>query len=656
MTDNSSRPNIKAKSKNNGITFNDPRFSHVRKDPRFVRPRKKDVKITLDDRFAHMLTSDEFNDALKVDKYGRPISSDKVAKGLKRYYNLKDDELLCKSESKTINIEDHATTEEETDEANFDLLTFDFARGEGVLESSSDDEEEYVYTKNKDLVEQQESSESDEQVPLGDETHRLAVVNLDWDNVKASDLMKVFSGFIPDGSIIFSIKIYPSEFGKERMEKETREGPPKEIFKSASTSSDRDDEEINSNTHIDNDNGEEFDKEALRKYQLERLRYYYAVVDCDTIETARHIYQQCDGAEFESTSNSFDLRFIPNDMEFNDEPKDECFQAPDIYEPVDFVTDALQYSSVKLTWDGDDPDRIKTTRQTFNKKKIDDMNFEDYIASSSEESGDGIEETRRKYKNLLHEIENENAETDQEMEITFTPGLSEVAAVNSEKAIENETSLERYLRKQREKRKEKKTAKNKETECKSDDDNVGRNLNNFYLKSSNTSKSKSINSHKLSKEERKETDRQKAELELLVMDDEEEANKHFDLKDIIKSEKRKSKKKKSKKDSIQDDDDFEINVNDSRFAALHESHHFAIDPSNPQFKKTKSMDKLLEERQRRQSELSRQKSTTTFEEISNDKDPNIKDSSLSLLVNSVKRKNALAIESDQKGKRRKAKS
>jgi hypothetical protein len=50
-------------------------------------------------------------------------------------------------------------------------------------------------------------------------------------------------------------------------------------------------------------------------------RYYYAVVDCDTVETARHIYQQCDGAEFESTSNSFDLRFIPNDMEFNDEPK-----------------------------------------------------------------------------------------------------------------------------------------------------------------------------------------------------------------------------------------------------------------------------------------------------------------------------------------------
>lgn len=93
----------------------------------------------------------------------------------------------------------------------------------------------------------------------------------------------------------------------------------------------------------------------------------------------------------------------------------------------------MQYSSVKLTWDGDDPDRVKTIRQTFSKKNIDDMDFKNYIASSSEESGDDIEETRRKYKNLLYEIENENAETDQEMEITFTPGLSEVAAVNSEK-------------------------------------------------------------------------------------------------------------------------------------------------------------------------------------------------------------------------------
>jgi len=112
---------------------------------------------------------------------------------------------------------DQVTTEEKTDDENFDFPVFDPARGEGVLESSSDDEVEDVYSGNKDLVEQ----ESDEQVPLGDETHRFAVINLDWDNIKASDLMKVFNGFKSDGSIIRSVKIYPSEFGKKQIEKVT---------------------------------------------------------------------------------------------------------------------------------------------------------------------------------------------------------------------------------------------------------------------------------------------------------------------------------------------------------------------------------------------------------------------------------------------------
>ena len=69
-----------------------------------------------------------------------------------------------------------------------------------------------------------------------------------------------------------------------------------------------------------NEDADEFDQEALRKYQLERLRYYFAVVECDKASTAKAIYDQCDGAEVEATSNFFDLRFIPDDMLFDDEP------------------------------------------------------------------------------------------------------------------------------------------------------------------------------------------------------------------------------------------------------------------------------------------------------------------------------------------------
>jgi len=82
-------------------------------------------------------------------------------------------------------------------------------------------------------------------------------------------------------------------------------------------------------------------------------------------------------------------------------------------------------------------------------------------------------------------------------------------------------------------------------------------------------------------EEQETADKQRAELELL-MDDSADGNKHFDLKEIIKAEKKKRKRKKRNNEKEVDEDNFEINASDPRFAALLESHHFAIDPTNPQ--------------------------------------------------------------------------
>ena len=77
----------------------------------------------------------------------------------------------------------------------------------------------------KEVVEDEEESniEIEETKPEDTEpTCAFAVVNMDWDNIRAVDLMATFVSFVPKGGAIKSVTIYPSEFGKERMQKEDR--------------------------------------------------------------------------------------------------------------------------------------------------------------------------------------------------------------------------------------------------------------------------------------------------------------------------------------------------------------------------------------------------------------------------------------------------
>lgn len=51
------------------------------------------------------------------------------------------------------------------------------------------------------------------------------------------------------------------------------------------------------------------------------FRYYYAVAEFDSIKTAQHIYDECDGREIGFTGNYLDLRYVPDEVEFNNKPK-----------------------------------------------------------------------------------------------------------------------------------------------------------------------------------------------------------------------------------------------------------------------------------------------------------------------------------------------
>ncbi|KAH8155578.1 uncharacterized protein LAJ45_00588 [Morchella importuna] len=627
---------------------NDARFASVHSDPRFAMPRRKDAKIAIDKRFTRMLKDDDFAQKASVDRYGRKLAKDAGKAEIKRYYRLDNDD---DSDA------EGSGSEDEEDEEDEGKPRYDPARGEGVISSSDDDsssedeEEEEVDAAEEDQIARQLLQR--EEIPTGDVTARFAAVNLDWDHVAAVDLMAAFSSFAPSGGRVLRVTVYPSEFGRERMERENMEGPPSEIFRPKKKKEDDDeeeedidpDEEVTVKTLVKEDKGEEFDSAKLRNYQLERLRYYYAVVECDRPETAHHIYEQCDGAEYEATANFFDLRFIPDDTSFEDDtPRDTCTEAPANYKPNDFVTDALQHSKVKLTWDADDTARQTAAKRAFSQKEVEEMDVKAYLASSDSESdAEGADNAaaKEKYRALLSgsllagkgSKKKDDGGPTGDMEITFTSGLS--AKEKGAKVIEDadddgdgepaETTIEKYARKEKE-RKQRRKEKSKllregdGTAADADEEEAGAapaavdlGFDDPFFAADpvavNPKKEKKAKAKAQRAAEAAEAAAKRGELEALMADADRDGLNHFDMKQVVKAEKAGKGKhgKKGKKRSRQAEEaleegmqkGFEIDVADERFKAVFERNEFAIDPTNPRFVKTKAMDKLLGERQRR---------------------------------------------------------
>ncbi|KAJ1764689.1 pre-rRNA-processing protein esf1 [Coemansia sp. RSA 2526] len=610
----------------------DKRFSHVQDDPRFIRPKKSHTKVKVDKRFAHMIEDADFTETTKVDRYGRVQEDNRAKAYLENTYNFSGSE----SEGEESDSEESAASGSEKSEDESELsgedVEVDRARGLGMDSDESSDSED-----DSDVSDVEwgkfgggrqggglsDVEEDPEDIPRGDETRRFASVNMDWDHVRATDLFAVFSGFKPDSGAVLSVKVYPSDFGAERMAKEAVEGPPREIFNGTKADSDNSDDEVDLIKEQVKDDSE-LDQIALRKYELEKMRYYFAVVECDSINTAKAIYSQCDGAEYEASANFFDLRFIPDGVTFDRKPKDEAIQMPEKYVPAEFSTQALQHSKVQLTWDADEPERVKTTRRAFTQEEIDNMDFGNLLASSSDDEESDDEANLVQKRALLLAKHDSDDESDRvgDMEITFTPGLSKSAkqSIDSDddnaKSQGDETTIERFRRLKKEKREKWKASKKDAKQSGHDSDNLVSDNeldpsvagDSFFTYGDDQMPSKPLKSTgknkkgpretKAERMQRHETEtKERAELELLL-DGAESGRKHFDLKEIVKAEKSQGRKGKRGK-KIEVEDDFKLNVSDPRFGALFESHNFAIDPNNPNFKKTKAMKDLLSETRKR---------------------------------------------------------
>jgi hypothetical protein len=265
---------------------------------------------------------------------------------------------------------------------------------------------------------------------------------------------------------------------------------------------------------------------------------------------------------------------------------------------------ALRHSKVKLTWDQDDPERERITRRALSLKEIEENDFHAYVASSTDTSSDDETSSAKKTvsRDKLRALllsgggndlpegwagskigdmnkEGDGDDMDMDMEVTFRPALSGGQD-------EEETTIGKYQRKMREKRKKRKQ------ELK--DSGRGEALaDDFFVRSEGEQDSdgeslrggkKDTRGEQRNKSRKPST---KEELSLLVAPDRPGSEpKHFDMAAIIKAEK-KGKSRGRRKETRNDDenelqDDFDIDVKDERFRALHEDHAFAIDPSNPQ--------------------------------------------------------------------------
>ncbi|KAI6708160.1 pre-rRNA processing protein Esf1 [Diplocarpon mali] len=646
-------PKQKAPKGADGSEISDARFLNFSTDPRFRLPSKKHTRTKIDKRFSRMLKDDDFSNSATVDRYGRKLSTSGKRKALERLY-LPDEEEEEEADLE-VEVEDDEVVEEELKRA----ADYDPARGGGFSSSEDEDEEDEdeggVNILEEEFPNMQAESAA---VEMGEVSSRIAVVNMDWDNIRSVDLMAVFSSFVPPGGKILKISIYPSEFGKERMEREELEGPPKEVFANKVEEeipeedfedSEEEEEKIRKDL-LKGDDGKEFDSAALRQYQLERLRYYYAVVICSDNETAQKIYENTDGSEYLSSANIFDLRFIPDGTEFDDRPRDECERVLAGYKPIEFVTDALQHSKSKLTWDAnpEEASRKEAISQAFSGSRKDhlDNDLRAYLGSDSEDSEEQAPEAdgsqlskkelaRQKLRAALGLSSEPTVSTSTQskapvgdMEVTFTAGLSSKSSTGvfeNEPPIE-ETTAERYKRKEKERkarRKEKSKAKRegRDPDVPADDiaeaaEDLGFDDPFFATEEGAKDKAKKgvKKEERLQKREAKAAaaaamESERAGLELLLAEDTSENPtaqlEHFDINEIARAEKKKRKKGKGKKDGESKrgglQEGFEMDVEDRRFGKLFESHEFAIDPTNPKFVATEGMKKLLEEGRRKRN-------------------------------------------------------
>lgn len=627
----------------------DERFKHLLTDPRFKNLRKKKTKVQIDDRFKSMFTDEKFTLKYSRDKRGR---KDKKTSGdnLRKYYSLEEKDIEEKKveQKDEDEVEDEHEETQESEPEDEECAQVDDETNDEADEDEEEEQEESEIDEEAGESESEVSSSSDEASDEEDEldqkeiaydwepldhdaekteqaTRRIAIQNIDWDHFEIRDIYALVNSIRPP----MNVKIYVSEFGKERLAKESVEGPQELIEAEKEEEEEKEFKDLEAKmkalqdknslirTYKNNeyedadeclDPRDEEMREKIRQYQLSRMKYYYAIVEFDSVESAEVVYKELDGMEYEGSSLELDLRFVPDDMEFDPaDVKSECDHMSDLssYKAPQFINTALQQTSVKFTWDETDIRRQEKLSKAYTKAELEKDDLEAYLGSDTDsgeeeeedlnsENGDAVsvitgnsEARINKYKLLLQSLDEEEKKKKKvDVDVVWGDYDGEEAANESDGAVGPDEG--EYDDEDNDDDEDEDVSQPLDDDDDDDDHSEILSRSNQKKKKKNKNKNNKkdkSNDKKSKKDKRKRREKDEA-------DAEDEDNDDLDL--LMMDAHAKT------------NEEFKFDPDDARFKAVYESGLYNIDPSHPNFKRTEAINQIAEKKRQK-----RQKTTTS---------------------------------------------
>lgn len=607
----------------------DARFD-TSKDLRFKKVPQSVRRVKVDKRFAHMFDDKDFVETAAVDSRGQKLHKDSVKSKLREFYELADEKPRDEKSSGS-SLRAKPLVSEEATPAEAPARKKKVLRRRKVIEDEAkampepededdddegDDEDENAEQKEQESSEEEMDSDSDEEqeeedgaawqeeveVERGDATTRLALMGCDWDHASAGDLLVMLRTYLSSkesrkarSGVIEKVAVYPSQYGVEQTAKEAQSGP-----------------EALQNTNFREDEDESKMNEAMRKYQLQRTKYFYAVAFCDSVATAAWLYDNLDGLDADGLCpGMLDLRFVPDDLEFPHAPREEATQAPSKFSGPAMLNSAARHSKVHCTWDEAPATRKRDLmRKKFTQKEAEQMDLDAYLASTSGEDSDGQGAEALKslvsgadgFSDMDSDSDGDKKEVEGDMEATFSMSASKLEEELTERLEEQREGKDKkgnkihtlgqkegkstwaaYLEKRKEKKKEAR-AKAKAAKAKRNGDGE------------DSDKASAAESGDDAGSQGEEEAAGEAELGLLAMDGDEEDNRGFNVRGKLRQGKKRAEKA-SAKESV--GGEFKINVEDPRIARVFASGDFDIDPTNPEYRGSTGMKAVLKKKRDR---------------------------------------------------------